>query len=196
MSDPVPQAVRNRIRQLRIAAGWSQQELAQRVETTRQTINAIELQKYLPSLELAFRLARVFSSDVDRIFQDPQRLETDIVALLTYVPAKDFALSRAFYADLGFAESYCGDDAIEMTRESQRFILRNHYSAEFAANATMQLEVRNLDAWWQRLLSLELPSRFPGIMLRAPSKQVDGTRALALSDPSGVLWTIVESRCD
>ena len=50
--------VRNRIREHRLEAGWSQQQLADVVGATRQTINAIEQEKYSPSLELAFRLAR------------------------------------------------------------------------------------------------------------------------------------------
>lgn len=52
--------VRNAIRELRQARGLSQQALADAVEATRQTINAIEQEKYAPSLELAFRIAREF----------------------------------------------------------------------------------------------------------------------------------------
>ena len=52
--------VRNQIRELRTARGLSQGVLAEMVGATRQTINAIEQEKYAPSLELAFRLARAF----------------------------------------------------------------------------------------------------------------------------------------
>jgi putative transcriptional regulator len=52
--------VRNKIRDLRQARGLSQQALADAVDATRQTINAIEQEKYAPSLELAFRIAREF----------------------------------------------------------------------------------------------------------------------------------------
>jgi putative transcriptional regulator len=61
--------VRNRIRALRLAAGLSQQELAGRVGATRQTINAIEQEKYSPSLELAFRIARSFNVGFEDVFQ-------------------------------------------------------------------------------------------------------------------------------
>jgi putative transcriptional regulator len=60
--------VRNRIRELRLAAGLSQQELAGRVGATRQTINAIEQEKYSPSLELAFRIARSFDVGFEDVF--------------------------------------------------------------------------------------------------------------------------------
>ncbi len=60
--------VRNRIRELRRAAGVSQQTLAERVGATRQTINAIEQEKYAPSLELAFRIARAFDAPFETVF--------------------------------------------------------------------------------------------------------------------------------
>ena len=53
--------VRNNIHALRTARGWSQAELADKVGATRQTINAIEQEKYAPTLELAFRIAKAFS---------------------------------------------------------------------------------------------------------------------------------------
>ena len=61
--------VRNRIRDLRIERGWSQQDLADAVGASRQTINAIEQEKYSPSLELAFRLARVFGEEFEEVFR-------------------------------------------------------------------------------------------------------------------------------
>jgi putative transcriptional regulator len=61
--------VRNRIREHRIDAGWSQQQLADVVGATRQTINAIEQEKYSPSLELAFRLARAFGRPFEDVFR-------------------------------------------------------------------------------------------------------------------------------
>ncbi|GIV61051.1 helix-turn-helix transcriptional regulator [Rhodocaloribacter litoris] len=62
--------VRNNIRTLRFMAGeMTQQELADRVGVTRQTIHAIEAAKYSPSLELAFRIARVFGVPLEEVFQ-------------------------------------------------------------------------------------------------------------------------------
>ena len=58
----------NRIRELRKAAGVSQEELAKRCGVTRQTINAIENNKYDPTLALAFRLARELGTTVDTLF--------------------------------------------------------------------------------------------------------------------------------
>ena len=58
----------NRLRELREAQGWSQGELAERLEVSRQTINAIETGKYDPSLPLAFRIAKLFGQSIERIF--------------------------------------------------------------------------------------------------------------------------------
>ncbi len=62
--------ITNRIRVLRFEHGeMTQQELADRVGVTRQTVNAIEGRKYSPSLEVAFRIARVFEAPVEEVFQ-------------------------------------------------------------------------------------------------------------------------------
>ena len=58
----------NRLRELRDAQGWSQGELAERLEVSRQTINALETGKYDPSLPLAFRIARLFDARIEDIF--------------------------------------------------------------------------------------------------------------------------------
>lgn len=69
-------AIRNRIRDLRAATGeMTQQALADRIGVTRQTVNAIELGKYSPSLEVAFRIAAVFGVPLDDVFQFDQRSE-------------------------------------------------------------------------------------------------------------------------
>jgi putative transcriptional regulator len=60
----------NNIRRLRFEHGeMTQQALAERVGVTRQTINAIELGKYSPSLEVAFRIAAVFDTPLEQVFQ-------------------------------------------------------------------------------------------------------------------------------
>jgi putative transcriptional regulator len=61
--------VKNLVRQLRTERGWSQAELADKLEVSRQTINAIETGRYDPSLPLAIRLARLFNKRVETLFQ-------------------------------------------------------------------------------------------------------------------------------
>ena len=62
--------ITNHIRRLRFEhAEMTQQALADRIGVTRQTVNAIELEKYSPSLEVAFRIAAVFKVPLDQVFQ-------------------------------------------------------------------------------------------------------------------------------
>ena len=58
----------NRLRELRDAQGWSQGELADRLDVSRQTVNALETGKYDPSLPLAFRIARLFGLRIEDVF--------------------------------------------------------------------------------------------------------------------------------
>jgi putative transcriptional regulator len=63
----------NRLRPLRRQRGWSQQDLAERLEVSRQSVNAIETGKYDPSLPLAFRIAELFELPIEEIFVSPSR---------------------------------------------------------------------------------------------------------------------------
>jgi putative transcriptional regulator len=60
--------MKNRVRELRSARGWSQADLADRLRVSRQTINAIETGKYDPSLPLAFKIAQLFARQIEDIF--------------------------------------------------------------------------------------------------------------------------------
>lgn len=61
--------MRNKIRELRTERGWRQEDLAQKAGVTRQTINAIENDKYNPTLVLAMKLARLLKTPVEELFQ-------------------------------------------------------------------------------------------------------------------------------
>lgn len=62
--------MKNRLRVLRAERNWSQADLAQRLEVSRQSVNAIETGKFDPSLPLAFRIARLFDSTIEAVFLD------------------------------------------------------------------------------------------------------------------------------
>jgi putative transcriptional regulator len=63
----------NRLRLLRAERGWSQAELAGRLDVSRQAVNAIETGKHDPSLSLAFRISRLFDLTVEQVFNDLPR---------------------------------------------------------------------------------------------------------------------------
>ena len=62
--------MKNRLKVLRAERDWSQADLAQRLEVSRQSVNAIETGKFDPSLPLAFKLARLFGRRIEEIFED------------------------------------------------------------------------------------------------------------------------------
>ncbi|AZV26637.1 MULTISPECIES: helix-turn-helix transcriptional regulator [Pseudomonas] len=62
--------MKNRLKELRAERKWSQVDLAERLNVSRQTINAIENERYDPSLPLAFQIARAFEMPIESIFDD------------------------------------------------------------------------------------------------------------------------------
>jgi putative transcriptional regulator len=60
--------MKNQLKELRSERSWSQAELAERLGVSRQTVNAIETEKYDPSLPLAFKIAKLFEKKIEEIF--------------------------------------------------------------------------------------------------------------------------------
>ena len=65
--------MKNRLKVLRAEQNWTQEELAKLVGVSRQAINALETEKHIPSLDLAYRLAALFKLPVEQIFESPYR---------------------------------------------------------------------------------------------------------------------------
>ena len=62
-------SVKNRLRELRATKGWSQGDLAEALGVSRQSINALETEKFDPSLPLAFKIARLFGKTIEEVFE-------------------------------------------------------------------------------------------------------------------------------
>jgi putative transcriptional regulator len=65
--------MKNKLRVLRAERGWSQGDLAERLEVSRQSVNAIETGRFDPSLPLAFKLADLFGLPIEQIFDNPSK---------------------------------------------------------------------------------------------------------------------------
>lgn len=63
----------NRLKTLRMERSWSQSDLAERLDVSRQTVNSLERGKYDPSLPLAFKIAKVFSRPIEQIFTPEEK---------------------------------------------------------------------------------------------------------------------------
>ena len=121
-------------------------------------------------------------------------LPTAINDLKPFVPAKDPALSRKFYTDLGFTINWSNDQIAELQIGGFRFLLQTFYVAEHAGNFMMSLAVDDADAWWEHIQRQQIQQKYPGIMCKPPAMQPWGIRVLYLSDPTGVLWHITDNR--
>ena len=69
----------NRLKVLRAGRDWSQSDLADRLEVSRQSVNAIETGRYDPSLPLAFRIAELFELPIEEVFESPSRRKSGAI---------------------------------------------------------------------------------------------------------------------
>ena len=120
--------------------------------------------------------------------------DKSILDLKPFVPAKDAAISRKFYTDLGFNQNWANDQIAEFQIGAFRFLLQNFHAKGHAENFMMHLTVADADGWWQHIQTIKLSERYPGILLKPPAMQPWGLRVLFLGDPNGVLWHIAERR--
>jgi Glyoxalase/Bleomycin resistance protein/Dioxygenase superfamily len=119
---------------------------------------------------------------------------SSVIDLKVFLPAKDHALSRQFYLDLGFKLNWGDDQTVEFEIGAFRFLLQNFYMPAFAEGLMMHLLVDNADDWWQQIEVRGLKEKYPSISVAPPTLQPWGLRVLYLTDPSGVLWHIADER--
>ena len=113
-----------------------------------------------------------------------------VKALRPFVPAKDFEISKQFYADLSFRIEPLGDSIAAMHLGPHSFLLQDFYVEEWANNFVMHMLVDDLDAWWEHLTSLDIASRYGVKSPRAPKLESWGLNVAYMFDPAGVLWHI------
>lgn len=103
-------------------------------------------------------------------------------------------MSKRFYEALGFAKELDAADVAIYRMGASSFLLQKHFQEQWAENFMMQLMVDDLDAWWSRIRSLELPAKFGVPEPKPPVPQPWGLRVAYLVDPSGVLWHVAQRR--
>jgi uncharacterized glyoxalase superfamily protein PhnB len=117
-----------------------------------------------------------------------------VLSLRPFVPAKDFAAAKRFYQALGFTLSGEDHKVAFLKLGEFSFILQDFYVKEFAENFMMQVLVRDVDRWWQRVDAASLVAEFGVREARAPKLQPWGMKVGFLFDPSGILWHIAEAK--
>lgn len=109
-----------------------------------------------------------------------------------FVPAADLALSKAFYAALGFEIPWSSEDLAYVRLGETSFLLQAFDEPGFSKNFQMHLLVENVDDWHVHVLRSGVASRF-GVKVGAPQDQPWAMRDFTLFDPSGVLWRVAQN---
>lgn len=111
------------------------------------------------------------------------------VEIKAFVPAKDFALSKRFYQDLGFTMASDGGGVAYFVHGHCSFLLQDFYEEGLAKNLMMHLLVEDVDAWLAHLKAKGLAEAY-GVKLTEAQDQPWRIRDFVLIDPTGVMWRI------
>ncbi len=115
--------------------------------------------------------------------------ELEAVEIKAFVPARDFALSKQFYQDLGFEVAWSSEGLAYLNRGRCSFLLQNFYVKEHADNFMMHIIVNDVDAWWRHVEAKGIASKY-NVNIGLPEDRSWGLRDFTLIDPTGVCWRI------
>lgn len=115
----------------------------------------------------------------------------NISGLKVYVPARDFELSRRFYAALGFRMTEGWGGTADFELDGHAFRLQDYYVKDWADNCMLVLDVADVGAWHARATELLESGDYPGMRVKPP-ESVDGAMVAHVWDPSGVLLVFVQ----
>lgn len=104
-----------------------------------------------------------------------------------FIGAKDYALSRNFYRDLGFQESVISHNMSYFKTEGIGFYLQDAYVQDWIDNTMVFLEVEDVGRYWNELLALDLHNIYEGVRL-TPIREYAWGKECFMHDPSGILW--------
>jgi catechol 2,3-dioxygenase-like lactoylglutathione lyase family enzyme len=114
------------------------------------------------------------------------------VELKAFVPAKDYAVSKRFYEDLGFVQATDFDGIAYFHHGEVSFLLQDFHVEALASNLMLHLLVEDVDAWRERVDAAGLVAKY-GVKVGAIEVQPWKMRDFTLTDPSGVLWRIAQN---
>lgn len=104
-----------------------------------------------------------------------------------FIGAKDYNLSRSFYRDLGFEEVVLSDNMCLFKTGDLGFYLQNAYVKDWIDNTMIFLEVEDVDGFREKLLALDLTTKYESVRL-TEVRQFDWGRECFMHDPCGILW--------
>lgn len=115
----------------------------------------------------------------------------DVIEMVTFIPAQDFAASVRFYSEL-FAVNWQTDRLCQIQAGKSKFLIQDFYQADFANNSMYQLLVDDIDATWQQLQSSGVLARHGATVKARPPKQEAWGRVIYLWGPAGELWHLTQ----
>ncbi|HZP76973.1 MAG TPA: glyoxalase, partial [Pseudolabrys sp.] len=119
------------------------------------------------------------------MIQTATDLGNSVIALRPFVPAKNFPVSKRFYADLGFRAEPLGASLVEMHLGSYSFLLQDYFVQAWAENFMLHMLVSDLDRWWPHIAALDLAARYGVQPPRAPKRESWGLDVAYVFDPAG-----------
>jgi hypothetical protein len=106
-----------------------------------------------------------------------------------FIGAKNYAISRKFYQDLGFEESIISPDMSYFKTNEIGFYLQDAYIKDWIDNSMIFMEVDDVQRFWNELVALDLTSKYKYDKVRlTPIRELAWGRECFLHDPSGILW--------
>jgi catechol 2,3-dioxygenase-like lactoylglutathione lyase family enzyme len=114
-------------------------------------------------------------------------MEKEAKAIRPFIGARDYELSRSFYQALGFQEVILSHNMCLFKTDRIGFYLQDAYVKDWIDNTMVFVEVDDVDAYFEELAILDLPSKYPGSKLTSP-REYDWGKECFLHDPSGILW--------
>lgn len=115
-----------------------------------------------------------------------------VIEVKAFVPAKDFALSKQFYQDIGFEMASDDEGVAYFHHGDASFLLQDFYSEELACNFMMHLLVEDVDTWHANLRDAGISQKY-SVKIGPIEVQPWRMRDFVLFDPSGVLWRIAQN---
>lgn len=112
--------------------------------------------------------------------------------LRTFVPSRNFALSKDFYSALGCELEWSGDDLALFNLAGSRFYLQRYYVKEWAENCMLHISVRNAARCFADITGLVESGRFPSVRAAPPKQEPYGAWVTYVWDPSGVLLHLAQ----
>lgn len=116
-------------------------------------------------------------------------MEHQVKSIRPFIGAKDFTISRRFYNDLGFTETVLSTNMSVFKMNDFAFYLQDAYVKDWIDNTMVFIEVIDVNAFWEQLLTLNLSNKYQEVKI-VPPTEYDWGKECFIYDPSGILWHI------